>query len=224
MFPWSWRSAVVATASLCLLVTTVVAGLHGQTPAGQVGANPSVRAQQVRTGPEPARKPDTTRSDPAQASSTADAGVTRTAPRPPQVLPDQMHGRAAVRALGSRLSAVAAQNSVSASRLTQLLTEDHTAWLSAEGRLFYQEDAPVEEASASPSTAAATVAPAYPTNQTFALHSRPGATRKVFLDFNGGTVENTGWNGAGDPQITPGPQIGQHLRAGIHPGGLAGGL
>lgn len=30
--------------------------------------------------------------------------------------------------------------------------------------------------------------------QTFSLHSRPGATRKIFLDFDGHTTTGSAWN------------------------------
>ena len=37
--------------------------------------------------------------------------------------------------------------------------------------------------------------PPYPTSQTFLLHSRPAATKKIFLDFNGHTTNSSSWNG-----------------------------
>lgn len=42
--------------------------------------------------------------------------------------------------------------------------------------------------------------PAFDLAQTFALHSRPGSDRVLYLDFNGHTLTDTGWNdGVGDP-------------------------
>jgi len=116
-----------------------------------------------------------------------------------------MKGRAAADALGSRLTAVAARNDLSGARLERLLTEDRTAWLSREGQLFYQEPIPeqVDGAAGTGTAQAAT----YPTNQTFALHSRPGATRKIFLDFDGADISNTGWN-VGINAISNGTHIG----------------
>ena len=111
-----------------------------------------------------------------------------------------------MRALGTQLPAVARLNDLSSARLTTLLTTDHTAWISRTGRLFFQEDE-VAETTTAP-TSAATVAPAYPTSQTFTLHSRPGATRKIFLDFDGATVTNSGWNGTGQGQIANGTHTG----------------
>ena len=34
----------------------------------------------------------------------------------------------------------------------------------------------------------------YPYAQTFALHSRPGSSRVIYLDFNGETITGTAWN------------------------------
>lgn len=49
-------------------------------------------------------------------------------------------------------------------------------------------------APAGPDTTAITTTPTYPTAQTFLLHSRPAATRKIYLDFNGHTTTGTIWN------------------------------
>lgn len=48
---------------------------------------------------------------------------------------------------------------------------------------------------AGPDTTPITTTPTYPTTQTFLLHSRPSATRKVYLDFTGHTTTGTPWNG-----------------------------
>lgn len=52
------------------------------------------------------------------------------------------------------------------------------------------------QAPVGPDTTPITTTPTYPTSQTFLLHSRPSATRKVYLDFNGHTTTGTPWNGA----------------------------
>ena len=49
--------------------------------------------------------------------------------------------------------------------------------------------------------------PAYPTDQTFALHSNPTATRVLFLDMDGATVSGTAWNSA-TPPMTAGDYPG----------------
>jgi hypothetical protein len=43
-------------------------------------------------------------------------------------------------------------------------------------------------------TTAITTTTSYPESQTFLLHSRPSASRKIYLDFNGHTTINTPWN------------------------------
>ncbi|HVK07937.1 MAG TPA: tandem-95 repeat protein [Gemmataceae bacterium] len=45
------------------------------------------------------------------------------------------------------------------------------------------------------SSGVTTKAPPYPTTQTFQLHSRPSATRKIHLDFDGHSTTSPGWNG-----------------------------
>jgi Fibronectin type III domain len=148
--------------------------------------------------------------------TTNSAGITPTAraERPVQVLPRDLRGRAAINALGSQLTAVAAQNDLSPSSLTTILTEDTTAWLSEEGQMFYKEEMPgFDEAAPTPpgeapsvdvspgsteqatgSGTGSTLVPAYPVSQTFKLHSRPSATKVIFLDFDGAEVKGTGWN------------------------------
>jgi PKD repeat protein len=100
-------------------------------------------------------------------------------------------GAAAVQALGAFLPAVAAHHRMSAERLTQILQQDRTAWIDRRGKLFYVEEF-VQAGTAT--TASASTAAALDLNQTFLLHSKPGASRVIYLDFNGHTVSNTAWN------------------------------
>ena len=176
----SWRAAVLATA----LLTTL-------------GAAPALADSAART---PARGDRT--APPAARSAPSDD-------EPERVLPDQMRGRSAVKALGNRIKRVAASNGLTAPELEELLTEDHTVWLSTAGKVYYREDAP-EEASGGESgvTALAALTPAYPTNQTFALHSNAGAARTIFLDFNGATIQGTKWNTSNGGSIVDGSHIG----------------
>ncbi|MBA3847326.1 MAG: hypothetical protein H0X45_11895, partial [Planctomycetes bacterium] len=64
----------------------------------------------------------------------------------------------------------------------------------ARGMLFYRCNLIDQE-----SSAAATVAPPtaaiLPISTPPIYHSRPGSTNKVFLDFNGGAISGTAWNG-----------------------------
>src|SRR3954469_21817578 len=105
------------------------------------------------------------------------------------------HGHAVVAALGDRLPAVAATNRMSEARLRSILERDDTAWLGQDGQLFYVEE--LEAQTAAGTVAGAAVA-TYPESQTFALHSLPGSTHTIFLDFNGADVRGTWWNQYGN--------------------------
>jgi len=58
-----------------------------------------------------------------------------------------------------------------------------------------------KRASATQANAAARV-PAVPAANAFQLHSRPGATKIIYLDFDGGTTTNTPWNSNGNTITT----------------------
>ncbi len=133
-----------------------------------------------------------------------------TGERPARVLPRQLRGRAALTALGDRIAVTAARNGLSAQRLTEVLTEDSSAWLDEDGRMFYRDELPTEAAEAAQAAGdggGTTTIPAYPTSQTFALHSLPGANRTIYLDFDGATVSGTAWNQGSNP-IAGGTHIG----------------
>jgi hypothetical protein len=169
---------------------------------------------------------------PALGAASGDDDSTTTASEgpagsevPAPVLPDDVHGAAAIDAMGSELPAIAEQNDLSAAHLTKILTTDKTAWISDEGQMFYREQqpAPDVEAPAVPepptvpgegpsidvspgvveadtgSGSGGTTTPAYPVAQTFKLHSHPGASKVIFLDFNGAEVKGTGWNTGSTP-------------------------
>jgi hypothetical protein len=110
-----------------------------------------------------------------------------------QLLTKAGHGAAVVKALGDRLPAAAATNRMSASRLRAILESDPTAWIGPDGQMFY-----VEEAEEPPTVTAAESIPtaSYPLSDTFALHSLPGSTKTIFLDFDGIYLSGTWWNTA----------------------------
>lgn len=156
-----------------------------------------------------------------------------------EILDDHVPGRDLVAAQPARLREVATRSGLATDRLTALLTEDDTAWVSPQGRVYFREPAAdaahdhgagdSAEHSAEPDVAAATEAatgageptaepstaepeqaqaqaqapvpakaPAlsrrYPDAQTFALQSKPGAARTIFLDVDGAEVRGTAWN------------------------------
>ena len=163
---------------------------------------------------------DSTASTTSLEGSPRSTSPTPTATHAPRarVLPRDARGLNAVRALGNRLDAVAAQNDLSAPRLTKILTTDDTAWLSETGQMYYREEPEADVEAPTPpgeppavdlgpgvvqgdtgSGSGSTTTPAYPVDQTFKLHSRPGATKQIFLDFNGAEIKATGWNTGSNP-------------------------
>ncbi len=112
-------------------------------------------------------------------------------------LNEPMNGEAAIGALGARLDEVAALNGKSGVQLTSLLRTDATLWVSTGGVLFYKEPA---ETGGGPGVAAGPFA----YSQTFLLHSKPGASKVIFLDFDGFTLPaTTAWTGMGGMVVGP---------------------
>ena len=103
------------------------------------------------------------------------------------------HGAAVLAALADRLPQAAAVNRMSPAKLAGILERDPSAWIGEDGQMFYVEEAEAPEAAAGNVAGAATAT--YPESQTFALHSLPGSTHTIYLDFDGATVSNTWWNG-----------------------------
>ncbi len=105
---------------------------------------------------------------------------------------DEVLGR-----LGVNVGEAARRNGVSEGELRKSLG-DKALRLDLKGRTFFVDEkapaAPTTAASTTPGTASATAGPAADYSQTFLLHSKPGSKRVIYLDFNGQTIANTGWN------------------------------
>lgn len=111
-----------------------------------------------------------------------------------------LRGAQAIRQLGDHLPTAAARNDLRPAQLRRLLIEDRTVWLDAEGRAHFVEPA------AAPSSLTSTItSDAFaPFSETFLLHSNPGASRTILLDFDGGDVSGTAWNESTGYGVTPG--------------------
>ena len=115
------------------------------------------------------------------------AATTGSHATPEVELPRPVRGANAVRLLADRLDEAAAGNEMSATELTELLTTDPSAWLDTAGAVFFKEGVATVPAD-DPVSAQA------PLSETFQLHSKPGSTKTIFLDFDGGTASATGWH------------------------------
>jgi PKD repeat protein len=100
-------------------------------------------------------------------------------------------GQRAVDALGARLPEVARAYGLQANQLRVNLLADASLNVDQAGQLLYvcPDQAPTA-LGGSPAQAAV------PLSDTFLLHSRPGASKVIYLDFNGHTTSGTSWNTA----------------------------
>ncbi|MDZ7591657.1 MAG: PKD domain-containing protein [Rubrivivax sp.] len=118
---------------------------------------------------------------------------------PPLTLPDRAsNGQRAIHLLGSRLPEVAAWYGKSTDEFRAMLLKDRTLRLDRRGRLFVVDelDQPLPATPAPAASTGALDGTFAPLDQTFLLHSRPGAQRTIYLNFQGATLTNTAWNGS----------------------------
>src|ERR1041384_1861554 len=111
-------------------------------------------------------------------------------------LPSPARGGAALSALAPYLPEVAASYGKSEDELRNIFLRDNTLWTDTRGRLFYGcEFGPPPANAPGAEKAGAVLEAPYPDDQTFLLHSRPSATKVIYLDFDGQTTSGTAWNG-----------------------------
>jgi PKD repeat protein len=100
-----------------------------------------------------------------------------------------------ITALGGNLPAVAKAYGLTGKELGELCLRDKDIRTDKTGKLFYACEGAV--ANAPTATNGATNALlSYPSSQTFLLHSKPGLSRVLYLDFTGHTTSGTSWNSA----------------------------
>jgi len=136
----------------------------------------------------------------AAAAQTADSTAAARAQRPQLALPSAAQGLAgqtAIDTLGNRLADVAASYGKSPEALAEILRTDASARIDQRGHLFYVEEADTRSPRALDAPRAADATPLAPLDKTFTLHSRAGAKRTIYLDFNGAILHNTAWNNGG---------------------------
>lgn len=133
---------------------------------------------------------------PAGAAAAPPEKMRATKPFPHIVLGKRVRGEEAVQVLKDRLPEVAAWYGMAPMEFAKLLRHDRHAWLNRDGRLLFVDDFPAPPQQADVATGGSAVAAAAPAplDQTFLLHSRPGAKRVIYLDFDGALVVNSAWN------------------------------
>lgn len=101
--------------------------------------------------------------------------------------------------LGAKLTQVAAWYDRSAADFVKLCAQEKTLRSDRQGRLHFVCEGllPLQNAVAKATTATgSSTAAALTSTETFALHSRPGAAKVIYLDFDGHTTTGTSWNSA----------------------------
>jgi PKD repeat protein len=135
----------------------------------------------------------------APAASAAAARPHPAKPPFPQInLPERKsQGQRAIDLLGDRLPEVAAWYGKSPEEFRTLLLRDRTLKIDQRGRLFVEEEltVPLPATPAASATSTSLNGALLPLDQTFLLHSRPGAKRTIYLNFRGAQLSNTAWNG-----------------------------
>jgi len=110
----------------------------------------------------------------------------------------QSKGQDAIDRLGIHLPDVAAWYGRSTDQLKNELLRDQRMRVDKTGRVLFVEDLskPVlpEQIAGGGDQAAIQVGALVSLDQTFYLHSHPGASRTIYLDFDGATINNTVWN------------------------------
>jgi Metallo-peptidase family M12B Reprolysin-like len=139
------------------------------------------------------------------------AGASPTAKTSPAVgvssvgLPINYQGQDAIDYIGADLPKIAESHGLTQDKLKELLLTDSTVHIDKTKHIFYVDESLEQQLSANPSAAGAIAngalanSPALPigltptTANAFSLHSKPGASKTIYLDFDGYAAVNTAW-------------------------------
>jgi len=106
-------------------------------------------------------------------------------------LPRVVRGEEAIKALGGNLPAVARAHRRTPDQLNLQLRIDRALAVDPRGRLLYTD--PLPQGGLPLIQGSGDTSPA-PLADTFKLHSKPGSSRILFLDFDGHVITGTAWN------------------------------
>lgn len=102
-------------------------------------------------------------------------------------------GTEAVQRLGSRIGSVASWYNLTGERLKSALLNDSSLRIDRNGRLLFMEK-PYFASQAGGASEPILDGNLVDLALTFKLHSRPAASRTIYLDFDGGIIDGTVWN------------------------------
>ena len=117
-------------------------------------------------------------------------------PFPQQAFNRVARGQEIVAALGNRLPEVARWYNIAETELREICKNDRTLRMDRQGRLHYVCEGllPLQNVMAAGATSATSATTTPDISQAFLLHSKPGASRVIYLDFNGHVTQGTSWN------------------------------
>ena len=135
----------------------------------------------------------------ANSASTVGASVSHSSVK----LPENHQGQAAIDYIGGDLPNIAEKYGLTPEKLEKLFLTDNTVRIDNNKQIFYidnevgkQEGKPMVDGTA----ATATTNPSVPIaslaslSNAFKLHSKPGASKTIYLDFDGHTATGTAWS------------------------------
>lgn len=120
-----------------------------------------------------------------------------TSPRPPHPEPRlaaRSRGADILAALGEQASAVAAHYGWKSEAFRALAKSDRSLWADDRGRLFFACEGLVAAGEPGAGDRGNSTRSVFPLEDTFRLHSRPGTSRVIYLDFDGHLTSGTIWN------------------------------
>jgi autotransporter-associated beta strand protein len=113
---------------------------------------------------------------------------------PQVILREKLRGEAAVEAIGRQLPALASFYRTTPQDLAERLRRDRSLWVDQRGRLLYVCELHGEhEDTEEPEQPVIMASAPFPEEDTFKLHSRPRASRVIYLDFDGVNASGTSW-------------------------------
>lgn len=121
-------------------------------------------------------------------------------------LPENFQGQAAIDYMGLDLPKIAEEYGLTPDKLEETLLNDETVHIDSNNRIFYVDNTAINHVGIESSEAEATTASSATNSSTvpmassatlanaFILHSNPGASKTIYLDFDGHNATNTAWS------------------------------
>lgn len=155
------------------------------------------RANQEILVPDPVQEIAAVGNIHVNKSKTSESSKKVKPPFPSVEIPNLVRSEAAISALGEKLPEIASWYGKTSEQLKNMFKKDKNLWADKKGRLFYVDEGLAltdNTVTTSDPTASLPVSQMYSLSQTFFLHSNPGSSKIIYLDFNGASISNTAWN------------------------------